>query len=235
MNLSSDFQEGLKLIPQKYKKSITAIIRNSTHFFLYIYGMNHFALSVIKTAFDYFISIVCLVLLLPVILSLALAIKTSDRGPVFYSQKRIGRNGKSFTIYKFRSMYPGSEEGTTLISCKNDERISKIGRFMRKHKFDEIPNFINVIRGEMSIVGPRPEQQYFVDKIVQQAPEYKLLQNIKPGITSWGQVKYGYASTVEKMIERLEYDIHYLKNRSLWFDTKIILHTIAIIFKGEGI
>jgi lipopolysaccharide/colanic/teichoic acid biosynthesis glycosyltransferase len=132
-------------------------------------------------------------------------------------------------------MYPGSEEGTTLISCKNDERISKIGRFMRKHKFDEIPNFINVIRGEMSIVGPRPEQQYFVDKIVQQAPEYKLLQNIKPGITSWGQVKYGYASTVEKMIERLEYDIHYLKNRSLWFDTKIILHTIAIIFKGEGI
>ena len=132
-------------------------------------------------------------------------------------------------------MHPGSEEGTILISSKNDERISKIGRFMRKHKFDEIPNFFNVLKGEMSLVGPRPEQQYFIDRIILQAPKYKIIQNIKPGITSWGQVKYGYASTVEKMIERLEYDIHYSENRSLWFDTKIILHTIAIIFKGEGV
>lgn len=197
--------------------------------------MNHFALSVIKPAIDYIISIVCLVLLSPVILLLALAIKVSDRGPVIYSQKRIGRYGKSFTIYKFRSMHPGSEEGTTLISNKNDNRISKIGRIMRKHKLDEIPNFINVLKGEMSIVGPRPEQQYFIDKIILQAPQYKIIQNIKPGITSWGQVKYGYASTVEKMIERLEYDIHYIENRSLWFDAKIIIHTVAIIFKGEGI
>lgn len=197
--------------------------------------MNHFSLSVIKPAIDYIISIVCLIVLLPVILLLALAIKISDMGPVIYSQKRIGMNGKSFTIYKFRSMRPGSEEGTALISNKNDERISKIGRFMRKHKFDEIPNFINVLKGEMSLVGPRPEQQYFIEKIMLQAPQYKILQNIKPGITSWGQVKYGYASNVEKMIERLEYDIHYFENRSLWFDTKIIFHTIAIIFKGQGI
>ena len=197
--------------------------------------MNQFPLSFIKPAIDYTISILGLILLLPVILLLALVIKISDRGPVIYSQKRIGKNGKSFTIYKFRSMHPGSEEGTTLISSKNDERISKIGRFMRKHKFDEIPNFINVLKGEMSLVGPRPEQQYFIDKIILQAPEYRLMHTIIPGITSWGQVKCGYASNVEQMIERLDYDIYYLKNRSIWFDTKIILHTIAIIFKGKGI
>jgi len=197
--------------------------------------LNQFSLSFIKPAIDYTISILGLILLLPVILLLALEIKISDRGPVIYSQKRIGKNGKSFTLYKFRSMHPGSEEGTTLISSKNDERISKIGRFMRKHKFDEIPNFINVLKGEMSLVGPRPEQQYFIDKIILQAPEYRLMHTIKPGITSWGEVKYGYASNVEQMIERLDYDIYYLKNRSIWFDAKIVFYTIGIIFKGKGI
>jgi len=191
--------------------------------------------AIIKTIIDYSITILCLILLIPVILMLAITIKISGKGPLIYSQKRIGRFGKSFTIYKFRSMHFGTEEGIRLLSGKKDKRITAVGRFMRKHKFDEIPNFVNVLKGEMSLVGPRPEQQYFIDQIVLKSPQYKLLQNIKPGITSWGQVKYGYASTVDEMIERLEYDLFYLENRSLLFDLKVAFCTIGIIFKGEGI
>ncbi|MCX6254087.1 MAG: sugar transferase [Bacteroidia bacterium] len=191
--------------------------------------------SLIKTVIDYSFTILCLILLVPFILILVIAIKLSGKGPVIYSQKRVGRDGKSFTIYKFRSMYSGTEEGIHLLSDKRDKRITAVGRFMRKHKLDEIPNFLNVLKGEMSLVGPRPEQQYLIDQIIIKAPQYQLLQNIKPGITSWGQVKYGYASTVEEMIERLEYDLYYLENRSLWFDLKIAFCTIGIIFKGEGI
>jgi len=191
--------------------------------------------SIVKTAIDYFLSIFSIILLLPVIIILALLIKLSGKGPVIYSQKRTGKNGKPFTIFKFRSLHPGSEEGIQLLSDKNDKRITSVGRLMRKHKLDEIPNFINVLRGEMSLVGPRPEQQYYVDLIITRAPDYKVLQSIKPGITSWGQVKYGYASTVEEMIKRLEYDLYYYENRSLWFDLKIVFFTLGIIIKGKGI
>jgi lipopolysaccharide/colanic/teichoic acid biosynthesis glycosyltransferase len=166
---------------------------------------------------------------------LAVLIKLSGKGPVIYTQQRAGRLGVPFTIYKFRSMYFGTGEGIPLLSGKNDKRITLIGRFMRKHKLDEIPNFINVLKGEMSLVGPRPEQQYFIDQIIVNEPKYSLLQNLKPGITSWGQVKYGYASNVDQMIERLNYDLYYLENRSLWFDLKIIFYTIGRIFKGEGV
>jgi lipopolysaccharide/colanic/teichoic acid biosynthesis glycosyltransferase len=138
-------------------------------------------------------------------------------------------------MYKFRSMHFGQEEGLTLISDRNDKRITVLGRFMRKHKFDEIPNLINVLKGDMSLIGPRPEQQYFIDQIVQKEPRYIQLQLIKPGITSWGQVKYGYASNVEEMIKRMEYDLYYLDNRSIVFDMKIAFHTIIIIIKGRGI
>jgi lipopolysaccharide/colanic/teichoic acid biosynthesis glycosyltransferase len=188
-----------------------------------------------KTVIDYSITIFFLLLLIPVILVLVLAIKITGRGPVIYSQTRIGKSGKPFLLYKFRSMYHGTEEGVPLLSGKKDRRISAVGRFMRKHKFDEIPNYINVLKGEMSIVGPRPEQKYFIDQIVTRAPEYVRLQEIKPGITSWGQVRYGYASDVDQMIERLNYDLYYLDNRSLWFDFKIALYTVGIIFKGQGI
>ncbi len=189
----------------------------------------------VKMIIECIITIICLILLIPVNLILALLIKFSGRGPVVYSQQRVGRSGVSFPIYKFRSMYFGTGDGIQLLSGKNDNRITVIGRFMRKHKLDEIPNFINVLKGEMSIVGPRPEQQFFIDQIVLREPQYKLLQNLKPGITSWGQVKYGYASNVDQMIERLKYDLYYLENRSLWFDMKIIYCTIGIIFKGEGV
>lgn len=190
---------------------------------------------IIKTIIDYTISISCLILLIPFILILAGAIKITGKGPVIYSQNRIGRYGKSFRIYKFRTMYFGSDQGIPLISDKRDKRITPLGRFMRKHKFDEIPNLVNVLKGEMSLVGPRPEQQYFINEIVLRAPQYKLLQDIKPGITSWGQVKFGYASNVDAMVKRLEYDLFYLQNWSLWFDLKIALRTVGIIIKGQGI
>ena len=132
-------------------------------------------------------------------------------------------------------MHFGNEEGTALISDRNDKRITSLGRFMRKYKFDEIPNFFNVLKGEMSIIGPRPEQQFYIDQIVQREPRYTQLRQIKPGITSWGQVKYGYASDVEEMINRMEYDLFYLENRSLFFDLKIALYSIALIVKGRGI
>jgi len=175
-----------------------------------------------------------LVLLCPVIIILSIAILISGDGPVIYSQRRIGKSGKPFTIYKFRTMRNG-EESTHLLSGKKDTRITPLGRFMRKHKLDEIPNFLNVLKGDMSIVGPRPEQKYYIDKLLLRAPQYKLIQNVKPGITSWGQVRYGYASNVDEMIERLDYDLFYLENRSLIFDLKVVIYTIGIIFEGKGI
>ena len=188
-----------------------------------------------KSLIDYSVALICLILSIPVIIVLAALIKITSKGPVIYAQKRLGKAGKPFTIYKLRSMKFGTESGIPLLTGKTDERITPVGRFMRKHKFDEIPNFINVLKGEMSIVGPRPEQKYFVDQLVNVEPRYLLLQKIKPGITSWGQVKYGYASNADQMIERLSYDLYYLENLSLWFDLKIALHTIAIIIKGQAI
>jgi lipopolysaccharide/colanic/teichoic acid biosynthesis glycosyltransferase len=132
-------------------------------------------------------------------------------------------------------MHPGEEEGIILIKDKDDKRITPLGRFMRKYKIDEIPNLFNVLKGEMSIVGPRPEQQFYIDMILQREPRYQQLQMIKPGITSWGQVKFGYASNVEEMIKRMEYDLYYLENKSLLFDLKIALFTVLIAVKGKGI
>lgn len=190
---------------------------------------------ILKTIFDYLVTLLCLIILIPVIVILAISIKSTGKGPVIYSQKRIGRNGKPFVIHKFRTLHYGNDEEILLISGKEDKRITSLGRFMRKHKFDEIPNFLNVLKGEMSLIGPRPEQQFYIDQIVLREPRYKQLQLIKPGITSWGQVKYGYASNVDEMIKRMEYDLFYLNNRSFLFDLKIAFYTLVIIFKGKGI
>lgn len=191
--------------------------------------------NLMKTLFEYGVTLICLILLAPLILILAISIKVTGKGPVIYTQKRTGRNGKSFSIYKFRSMYSGDEEGICLIQDKEDKRITSLGRFMRKYKIDEIPNFLNVLKGEMSLVGPRPEQQFYIDMILQRDPRYGQLQVVKPGITSWGEIKFGYASNVEDMIKRMEYDLYYLENRSLLFDLKIAFHTISIAVKGKGI
>jgi lipopolysaccharide/colanic/teichoic acid biosynthesis glycosyltransferase len=198
-------------------------------------GSLKYSRDILKLIFDYLVTVLCLILLLPVIIVLAMSIKLTGDGPVIYTQKRLGRHGKTFIIYKFRTMHSEDDQGRILLSDRNDKRITRLGRFMRRHKFDEIPNFINVLKGEMSIIGPRPEQQFFIDQIIEKDPRYKFLQLIKPGITSWGQVKYGYASNVEEMIKRMEYDLFYLDNRSIGFDMKITMCTLGIIFKGKGI
>ena len=166
---------------------------------------------------------------------LAVVIRLSGKGPVIYTQDRIGKDGKPFSIYKFRSMVYDAEKGEPFLSASGDERVTRTGRFLRKYRLDEIPNFINVLKGEMSIVGPRPERLFFINQIIKSAPQYIELHKVKPGITSWGQVKYGYASSVDGMIERLDYDLFYLKNRSTWFDLKIIILTIGTVLKGNGI
>ena len=150
------------------------------------------------------------------------------------SQERIGLHGKPFMMHKFRSMIIGAENGTPMLTLENDERITPLGRFMRKYRLDELPQFYNVLRGDMSIIGPRPERKYYIDQIVKVAPYYYMLQNVKPGITSWGMVKFGYANTVDKMVERAAYDILYLENASLLLDAKISIYTIRTILTGKG-
>ena len=188
----------------------------------------------LKRIADIVISLFALILLSPVYLVTAIIVKATSPGPIFYAQERIGHLGKPFKMHKFRSMYVDAEDAGPALSKDDDPRITPFGRFMRKVRLDEIPQFYNVLRGTMSLVGPRPERQYYIDQIVKRAPEYMLLQRVKPGITSWGQVKYGYASNVDQMVERLRYDLLYLDNMSLTTDLKILLYTVIIIFEGRG-
>ncbi|MBE9519247.1 MAG: exopolysaccharide biosynthesis polyprenyl glycosylphosphotransferase, partial [Bacteroidetes bacterium] len=189
----------------------------------------------VKQVMDIVISILALILLIPLNLALIIGVKISSSGPILYRQDRIGRFGREFQIYKFRSMYHNAEENGPELSSKHDPRVTRFGQLMRKHRLDEIPNFINVLKGDMALVGPRPEREYFIDKIIRTAPHYTHLQKVKPGITSWGQVKYGYAENVEEMIKRLRYDILYIENMSLFVDVKILFYTVITILKGRGV
>jgi exopolysaccharide biosynthesis polyprenyl glycosylphosphotransferase len=190
--------------------------------------------QVSKRAFDICASLIALILLMPVFAVLAALIRMDSPGPVFFRQERIGKGGKPFFIWKFRSMRVDAEKSGPALSSENDPRITKIGLFLRKLRLDELPQFWNVLRGDMSIVGPRPERQYFIDQIVQVAPHYRHLHKIRPGITSWGQVKYGYAENVEEMVERLKFDILYMENMSIGLDLKILLYTLIVIVEGRG-
>ena len=188
----------------------------------------------VKRLCDIVLSVLALVVLSPVFLVTAILVKCTSPGPIFYAQERIGYKGKPFKMHKFRSMYTDAEACGPALSRDDDPRITPFGRFMRKVRLDEIPQFYNVLKGTMSIVGYRPERQFYIDQIVKRCPEYLLLQRIKPGITSWGQVKYGYASTVDEMCERLKYDLLYMENMSITTDIKILIYTVFIIFEGRG-
>ena len=187
-----------------------------------------------KRLLDMICSILALIVLSPLMVIIACAIQYSSRGPVFFSQQRIGRYGRPFRIYKFRSMVVDAEAEGPKLSSENDARVTRVGRILRKTRMDEIPQFFNVLIGEMSLVGPRPERDFFIEQIMEKAPHYRHLHRVRPGITSWGQVKFGYAENVDQMIQRLKYDILYIENMSLAMDIKILFYTVLIVLKGTG-
>jgi exopolysaccharide biosynthesis polyprenyl glycosylphosphotransferase len=236
-NVLEDQQVVLKIIPDLFDMMSGQVKMNDVIGTALI-EINHDSMphwqKITKRVIDVLASALVLLIALPVFMIIAIAVKLGSKGPVFYKQIRIGFKGKPFHILKFRTMIEDSELAGPQLSSANDSRITPIGKWLRKYRLDEIPQFLNVLLGEMSLVGPRPERKFFIDQIVQIAPHYKHLHRVKPGITSWGQVKYGYAENVDQMVERLKFDILYIENRSIAIDFRILIYTILTVLQGKG-
>jgi exopolysaccharide biosynthesis polyprenyl glycosylphosphotransferase len=188
-----------------------------------------------KRSFDIVCSLIIMVLTLPLMLLAALAVKLEDGGPVFYSQERVGKDGAAFFVHKFRSMRTDAEKGgKPQWAQQNDPRITRVGNFMRKTRIDELPQVLNVLKGDMSFVGPRPERQYFVDQLIEVVPYYNVRHSVKPGITGWAQVRYGYGSSAEDALQKLQYDLYYVKNNSLFLDVLILIDTLKVVLFRSG-
>ncbi len=235
----SDFDESVlvKIIPDMYDILLGTVKMN------HLYGAVLIEIErelmpnwqfFVKRVIDVLASIFAIIVLSPLALYLAIRVRLSSVGPILFKQERIGLNGKPFKIYKFRSMYLNAEPDGPQLAQENDDRQTPWGSIMRKWRLDEIPQFWNILKGDMSLVGPRPERKYFIDLIAKEAPYYRQLLKVRPGVTSWGQVKYGYASTVEQMLQRMKFDMLYLENMSIALDIKILFYTVLVILRGKG-
>lgn len=237
LNILENQSVKISILPQVYQYLIGSV-KVSHVFDIPLIEINQDLLpvwqSIIKRCVDVTISLLVLTVGFPFLATIALLTKYSSPGPIFYRQERIGKGGLPFKIIKFRSMVVNSELQGPALSSEEDPRITKWGKLMRKTRIDEFPQFYNVLIGDMSLVGPRPERQYYIDLIIQRAPHYSHLHKVRPGITSLGQVKFGYAENVEQMIKRLKYDILYIENMSIAMDLRIVFYTIVIMIEGRG-